>query len=474
MKQSHLRTRKAISSVIGTFFFIVIMVAAFSAILTAMSFQTQLIEQQANISNVNVRKIQEDFTVTPFCIDNSPPPGETLHVLVENIGTNEIEVASVWYNLQSTPFTSNVIDVTLANRYIPPGSKINVLSDANPLADPPAGVYTIKVVTKLGNILQSEIIYPCPAGDPSKVVEDKLVAKPAVYAAFPNPWVSTADYGYFAIIVVNPSENPMRIYQSSFQLLTSNNQDVFKSPIGITPGTGTWSDFDKVVYWEDLTGILVAPYSATEFSVSAEPDSSIPSTTINTINTNTMTSFGQFGSIKIDTLATNNNRAATPNIFLLPNSVDEPPTIDPSYIILDVTSSQDIFVAVSNSGSSSGQVDKNIRDNMKLVINVPAAFTITDTNLITSASGGFQTSTQLIFDDGSTQLSYQLNSLNELAPGDLAKIGFRITPPVLTQTSVYIFHMYAYGTSGTSTTDTQIGPVAEIAVQVCKTDVSSC
>ena len=58
MKQSPLRTRKAISSIIGTFFFIVLMVAAFSAILTAMSFQTQLVEQQANISDINVRKIQ--------------------------------------------------------------------------------------------------------------------------------------------------------------------------------------------------------------------------------------------------------------------------------------------------------------------------------------------------------------------------------------------------------------------------------
>ena len=77
MKQSPLRTRKAISSVIGTFFFIVIMVAAFSAILTAMSFQTQLVEQQANISDINVRKIQENFIITPYCIGSAP--NETFH-----------------------------------------------------------------------------------------------------------------------------------------------------------------------------------------------------------------------------------------------------------------------------------------------------------------------------------------------------------------------------------------------------------
>jgi len=201
--------RRAISSIIGSFFFIVIMVAAFGAILTAMSLQAQLVEQQTDLSKQYVKQFQENYEIEAFC-------GATnLGIFVKNIGANEVQVATIWYYEQAGPtFDAVPVDISFAKSFVPPGGKVDVLDDLSttiPLAGL-SGMYTIKVVSTLGNILETEFNAACPQG-PDDPLQDQLVAKPAIYAAFPNPWNSDAKYGYFAIILVNPTANDMTVYR---------------------------------------------------------------------------------------------------------------------------------------------------------------------------------------------------------------------------------------------------------------------
>lgn len=482
MKQSILRKRRAISSIIGTFFFIVIMVAAFGAILTAMSFQTQLVEQQARISDVNLRKIQEDFTQTPFCV--SGVPDDYLGVNIENVGTNEVQIATIWYNLIDDPFTAIPEDVSMENRYVPPGSKLNVLDGTSIV--PADGRYLIKVVTTLGNMNEKEFTYPCIVGDPTLVLEDDLVAKPAVYAAFPNPWVEGTNInGYYGVIVVNPTQHPMTVYRTSLQVITAVNPAQFPDNIKLPPDNnanmwpvtpdllagGTWSGNKDSVFWEEITdpddpapAVVVAPYSAAEF-VTSVAVGNIADTRINTINTNTLTSFGQFGSLKIDTLAATNLNVAVPNIFLTADASG----VTPSYLILNAGNGnqtpQDIYVALENT-SIFGTIDAGTR----LVVNVPSAFIIDNNSLLLNGftlTPGYPRT----FDDNSNQLSYTVSAPG-IDDGTMARVGFTVTPPALENTSVYIFYMYAYGTTTEDAPKdkvTIIGPIAEVAVQVCKT-----
>jgi len=462
--------RKAISSIIGSFFFIVIMVAAFGAILTAMSLQAQLVEQQTSLSKQYVKQFQENYEIEAFC------GAANLGIYVKNIGANEVQVATIWYYEQAGPdWKATPVDISFAKSFVPPGAKVDVLADPStvvPLASIP-GMYTIKVVSTLGNILETEFNGSCPSG-PLDPLQDQLVAKPAVYAAFPNPWNIDDDSttGYFAILVVNPTSNPMQVYRTSFTLLTNTNPASFKdgSTAGFpgAPPIGTWYDDKDTVFWEDFTGIEILPYSIAEFIAIPESANSVDDSTINTINTNTLTSFGQFGAIKIDTIGTYGTKYAVPNIFM----VDSPTGTAPTYMINapPVANPQTMYVALHNSADNE-KIDKD----SKLVINIPAAFTVLDDDLDISGNalpggGGFDSPpARISFDDNSEQMTYNLTA--DMAAGGYARIGISIEPPQLTSNAVYIFHTYATGTSTDSKptpTTVLIGPVAELALKVCK------
>jgi len=155
-----------------------------------------------------LEKLQEDFTIDPFCGPIN------LGVWVENIGTSSIEVKTVWYVERTGPdYDEEPIDISLENRYVPPGSIINVLSDQSIPLTGLAGFYLIKVVTTLGNISVSAIDSSCPAEFSENVSGAVLVAQPTMFASFPNPVASQEvqadDRPPYSIIVANPTKLPM-------------------------------------------------------------------------------------------------------------------------------------------------------------------------------------------------------------------------------------------------------------------------
>jgi len=194
---------------------------------------------------------------------------------------------------------------------------------------------------------------------------------------------------------------------------------------------------------------------------------------INTINTNTLTSFGQFGGLKIDTLGTEGDPMGIPNIFFVVSSIVNDPDPDsntaPHYTIVNTAevATQTFYVALHNSSPN-----VVIPSDTKLVINIPAAFEIVNANLL---DDGFDKPPlapddpiSIAFDDDSIQLTYNLT--NDLAAGGYARLGITVNTPTLSTDSVYIFHSYAYGLveNGAATKQSQIGSVAEFGIRICK------
>ena len=94
------RKRRGLASIVGALFFIVLMIAAFTALLAAFSYQNDLIDTQRTVADLEVAKSRESFVVTTDSETCTAPPtspnDECLVVTVNNRGTNAVEIAKLW------------------------------------------------------------------------------------------------------------------------------------------------------------------------------------------------------------------------------------------------------------------------------------------------------------------------------------------------------------------------------------------
>lgn len=176
------RKRRGLSSVIGALFFIVLMIATFAALLAAFSYQNDLVDTQKSITDLQVAKAQENFVVTtattsPLVTCNALSPNDKcLDVIVNNKGTNTVEIAKLWviekvngdgdlnsyeaepYDTQSTP----ALDFN--DLIVPVGTSKLITTDLIPVNSADADGYRIKVVSKLGTIVTAD--FPEVGGGP--------------------------------------------------------------------------------------------------------------------------------------------------------------------------------------------------------------------------------------------------------------------------------------------------------------------
>ena len=169
MKILKSRKRRGLSSIVGALFFIVLMIAAFTALLAAFSYQNDLIDSQTKTTDLEVAKVREKFYVTAD-IDGVT---DTLFVTIKNQGTGPVEIANLWvvekeddyeatqYDLNSVP-ALNFEDVV-----IPISTTKDLTRDVIPLD--PAIDYTVKVVSRLGTVVTVDVpdttIPPGPPGE---------------------------------------------------------------------------------------------------------------------------------------------------------------------------------------------------------------------------------------------------------------------------------------------------------------------
>lgn len=443
------RNKRAISSIVGAFFFLVLMVAVFGAILVAFQYQSNLVSTNRTIADKQVNKIQEQFALRPIVTGSGPC---NLSTYVDNTGTNPVEILDIWAINTDDGLQVSLSSFTSPNSFVPPGSTTTFLT--TPISLTTTGNYVIKGVSALGNTRETVFSCPVSGGGVNYNVIDKLVARPSVYIAFPNPHYNNAD-GYYAIIIANPTKNPMVVYRASLQLLAATNPNLVSSVTGITPSAGWCGDNNAptsacspdAFFWRNTGGVTIPIYSVKEFSAKVKATNAVKDNGINTVDVNAWTSFGQFGGGNINTLATNKTGVATPNLYLT-SGITHP---DRTYSRLNWGGTQNYFVAIENTGGS------KIDSGGTLLVNLPKGFSYVGP----CCSSDFTQVSRVPFDDDSNQLRVKLTS--DINVGTTKVFAFTATAPTVTADTLYILYTFLNGTSNGGL----VGSVAEPVIQVC-------
>jgi len=144
------QNRRGLSSVVGALFFTVLMIAGFTVLSLALDAQTDIVTTQRIISDVEIKKQQEDYKILP-----STDASNSLSISVNNRGQNPVEISSIWITnktLSDQPVKR--YDVSYDNAFIPSGLASNIISsqDLKLISD----TYDIKVISRLGSIETAE------------------------------------------------------------------------------------------------------------------------------------------------------------------------------------------------------------------------------------------------------------------------------------------------------------------------------
>jgi hypothetical protein len=159
--------RKAISTVIGSVFFLVLMTAGLSISYLVIETQSDMIEAQQTIADTEIKKIQEKFLASSS-IDGS----NRLAVYVENEGSNSLEVDSIWIVNKTDPSkAAKKFDINYADALLSPSYGTNILQNTPLYMNP--GEYDVKVVTALGTIETADL----DVGGPNQL-KAKLILNP--------------------------------------------------------------------------------------------------------------------------------------------------------------------------------------------------------------------------------------------------------------------------------------------------------
>lgn len=145
--------RRAISTVIGSVFFLVLMSAGLSVSYVVIETQSDMIQAQQTIADSEINKIQEKYLLSASS-DNTA--NNKLAVYVKNQGTNPLQIESIWIiNKTQATQPAQKFDIDYTDSVLSPGYGTNILQNT-PLYMTP-GIYDIKTITSIGTIKTSEI-----------------------------------------------------------------------------------------------------------------------------------------------------------------------------------------------------------------------------------------------------------------------------------------------------------------------------
>ena len=145
------KTRRGLSSVVGALFFTVLMIAGFSVLSLALDAQTDIVTTQRIVSDIEIKKQQEEFGVLI-----STDANDILDVSIHNQGQNPVEITSVWITnktLPDQPITR--YDINYDDAFVPTGFVSNVVSTQTLSITPDK--YDIKVISSYGSIKTVEL-----------------------------------------------------------------------------------------------------------------------------------------------------------------------------------------------------------------------------------------------------------------------------------------------------------------------------
>lgn len=145
--------RRAITTIIGSVFFLVLMTAGLSVSYVVIETQSDMIQAQQTIADSEIHKIQEKYLLSA---SSDSTTNNKLAVYVKNQGTNPLQIESIWIiNKTHATQPAQKFDIDYTDSVLSPGYGTNILQNTPLYMNP--GIYDIKTITSIGTIKTSEI-----------------------------------------------------------------------------------------------------------------------------------------------------------------------------------------------------------------------------------------------------------------------------------------------------------------------------
>jgi len=127
------------------------MVAGFSVLSLALDAQTDIVTTQRMVSDIEIKKQQEQFGVLASTDGN-----DILNISINNQGQNPVEISNIWITNKTLPDQpATRYDVNYDDAFVSSGFTNNVLSTQTLQMIP--GTYDIKIISSLGTIKTVEL-----------------------------------------------------------------------------------------------------------------------------------------------------------------------------------------------------------------------------------------------------------------------------------------------------------------------------
>ena len=148
-------SRRGISSIVGSMFFLILMTSGFSVYFLSIQSQTDLVDTQQKVADTQIRKIQENYAISATTDTND---NNRLAIQVKNQGPFPLEVADIWIINKTDAVNGYPAERHLLNStdsFIPIGYGKNILENKPLYMNPDE--YDIKVISTVGTIRQTDI-----------------------------------------------------------------------------------------------------------------------------------------------------------------------------------------------------------------------------------------------------------------------------------------------------------------------------
>jgi hypothetical protein len=230
-----LKKRRGLSSVVGALFFTVLLIAGFSVLSLALDAQTDIVTTQRMVSDIEIKKQQEQFAVFASIDENN-----ILSMNVKNQGQNPVEISSIWIvnkTLTNEPVTR--FDVNFDDAFVPSGFTNDVLSTQTLEMTP--DTYDIKIISSLGTMKIDELVVG--VGSSIGELRSELITDPPDVVLGKNVTV--------AMIVTNTGEGEIKDVHPVIQTPTGSGFLISSPSPSPTPSSVNLDRGESVMFsWE--------------------------------------------------------------------------------------------------------------------------------------------------------------------------------------------------------------------------------
>jgi hypothetical protein len=145
--------KRAVSTVVGSVFFLVLMTSGLSVSYLVLETQSDMITAQQTIADSEIKKIQEKFSVSAY---SDTANNNKLALFVKNLGANSLQIDNVWLINKTSPSKSaQNYDINYTDAILSPGYGTDLLQNNQLHMNP--GDYDIKVISSIGTIRTTQI-----------------------------------------------------------------------------------------------------------------------------------------------------------------------------------------------------------------------------------------------------------------------------------------------------------------------------